>query len=182
MSNALLCFYSIPMRDTENIFNFMFMFLWISPPSAKRNSNTYKIPLCYSLGKREYFNGAKRDQLFGSKGISMIYSQGRRVWVFNQCRCLQFDSYIVVPLSAVYFQMREPSHSMHYAEVFPGTLRRCREPFHWRRTSAQGQSGSMRRAVENESVNGGRSRRRNPNMPSVTMHGESPLSSREGGA
>ncbi len=65
-------------------FNFVFMFLWFYPPSAKTETkDTYKIPCRLYVNRGHFYFGQRGQPYFGFGGQINLAPGGIRAWVFH---------------------------------------------------------------------------------------------------
>lgn len=65
-------------------FNFVFMFLWFYPPSAKTESkDTYKIPWWLYVNRGHFYFGQRGHPDFGFRGQINLAPGVIRAWVFH---------------------------------------------------------------------------------------------------
>ena len=65
-------------------FNFVFMFLWFYPPSAKTETkDTYKIPWWLYVNRGHFYFGQRGQPDFGFRGQINLAAGVIRAWVFQ---------------------------------------------------------------------------------------------------
>ena len=65
-------------------FNFVFMFLWFYPPSAKTETkDTYKIPWWLYVNRGHFYFGQRGHPDFGFRGQINLAPGVIRAWVFH---------------------------------------------------------------------------------------------------
>ena len=65
-------------------FNFVFMFLWFYPPSAKTETkDTYKIPCRLYVNRGHFYFGQRGQTYFGFGGQINLAPGVIRAWVFH---------------------------------------------------------------------------------------------------
>jgi len=65
-------------------FNFVFMFLWFYPPSAKTETkDTYKIPWWLYVNRGHFYFGQRGQPDFGFRGQINLAAGVIRAWVFH---------------------------------------------------------------------------------------------------
>ena len=68
-------------------FNFVFMFLWFYPPSAKTETkDTYKIPCRLYVNRGHFYFGQRGQPYFGFGGQINLAPGVIRAWVFQLAR------------------------------------------------------------------------------------------------
>ncbi len=66
-------------------FNFVFMFLWFYPPSAKTETkDTYKIPWWLYVNRGHFYFGQRGQPDFGFRGQINLAAGVIRAWVFQR--------------------------------------------------------------------------------------------------
>ena len=78
-------------------FNFVFMFLWFYPPSAKTETkDTYKIPWWLYVNRGHFYFGQRGQPDFGFRGQINLAAGVIRAWVFQSLfSCISSASLII---------------------------------------------------------------------------------------